>query len=278
MLSYRHAFHAGNFADVIKHVVLVEILQHLGRKAAPYAYIDTHAGAGMYDLGSAAAMKLQEHLAGVGKLFPPDWPELELYFSILESFNPTNTLQHYPGSPLIAHALLREQDRAWLFELHPADFAALRQNMSREPNIQVRNEDGFQGLLALVPPPQRRGVVLIDPSYEVKGDYARVGEVLARAWKKFSTGIYLVWYPVVRRQRVVDMENAIASHAIRNVQRFELAVAADSATRGMTAAGLIVVNPPWRLMERMRKVLPRLANTLGLDSGAGFKADVLAEE
>ena len=282
MLSYRHSFHAGNFADVIKHIVLVEILQHLCRKETPFDFIDTHAGAGLFDLGSEHAGKLQEFNDGIAKLAQPEWPELAAYFAVLNSYNsPGNSpgkLQHYPGSPMIARHFLRARDREWLFELHPADFEILQSNVAGDRRVKVAREDGFHGLLGLLPPLSRRALVLIDPAYEVKDDFLQVVKTCTRAWKKFATGIYVVWYPVVERARIDELASRFVNSGIRNIQRFELGLTADTAARGLTAAGLIVINPPWTLMERMTALLPRLVAALGRDDGAFFKADTLVEE
>ena len=278
MLSYRHAFHAGNFADLIKHVVLVEILEHLVRKATPFEYIDTHAGAGLYDLHSAAALKLREYAGGIGRLQPQDYPEMARYFEVIQAFNAADELAFYPGSPAIAGYFLRPQDRAWLFELHPRDYELLRANLAGNRRMKVQCQDGFEGLQALLPPTSRRGLVLIDPSYEVKSDYDLVVDRLLAACRKFSHGIYALWYPVVERRRIDELETRIAGSGIRNVQRFELGVAPDSAARGMTAAGMLVVNPPWKLLEKMAGLLPRLAPALAEEGGGSYKCEVLAGE
>jgi len=278
VLSYRHTFHAGNFADVIKHIVLIEILGHLTRKDTPFDYIDTHAGAGLYDLHSEHATKLREHRSGIGRLAPRDWPELADWFTILAGFNPEGELRYYPGSPLIARCFLRARDRAWLFELHPADFAALQEQTRTDRRIRVMQEDGFTGLMRLLPPVSRRALILIDPSYEIKADFNRVVETVTQAWKKFAGGIYAVWYPVVDRSRVDAMEQAFKASGILNIQRFELAIADDSVTRGLTGAGMFVINPPWPLMQNMAALLPKLVNTLRQDEGAFFKADVVVPE
>ncbi|MCB1731578.1 MAG: 23S rRNA (adenine(2030)-N(6))-methyltransferase RlmJ [Pseudomonadales bacterium] len=278
MLSYRHAFHAGNFADLIKHVVLVEILEHLVRKATPFEYIDTHAGAGLYDLHSAAALKLREYAGGIGRLQPQDYPEMARYFEVIQAFNAADELAFYPGSPAIAGYFLRPQDRAWLFELHPRDYELLRANLAGNRRMKVQCQDGFEGLQALLPPTSRRGLVLIDPSYEVKSDYDLVVDRLLAACRKFSHGIYALWYPVVERRRIDELETRIARSGIRNVQRFELGVAPDSAARGMTAAGMLVVNPPWKLLEKMAGLLPRLAPALAEEGGGSYKCEVLAGE
>lgn len=278
MLSYRHSFHAGNFADVVKHVVLVEILDHLIKKEAPFEYIDTHSGAGLYNLQSDDAQKLQEHANGIGQLNVNDFPELQRYFEVIQSLNPPNTVSVYPGSPAIAQYFLRPQDKAWLYELHPQDYELLRQNMVGSKRIKVRCENGFDGIKALLPPRSRRGLVLVDPSYEIKSDYERVIEHIVGGYKKFSTGIYAIWYPVVDRRKIDSMETNLLKDGIKNIQRFELGIAGDSAERGMTASGMIVINPPWTLFNKMSGLLPKLAQQLTQSDELYFKCDVLSTE
>ena len=278
MLSYRHSYHAGNFADVIKHIVVIEILEYLVRKEGAFAYIDTHAGAGLYNLRSAHATKLQEYSNGIAKLESAAWPELAGYFQILAKLNPSGELINYPGSPLIAMQFLRPQDRTWLYEMHPTDFEILQKNTAMDARVRIMREDGFKGLLAQVPPVSRRGLILVDPSYEIKTDYPRVTETVTQACKKFSTGIYAIWYPVVDRRRIEEMARTFIRSGIRNIQRFELGIAAESEDRGMPAAGMIVINPPWTLREKMSLLLPRLVAALGTDAGAYSKCDVLVGE
>ncbi len=278
MLSYRHSFHAGNFADVLKHVVLIEILEHLTKKDSAFDYIDTHAGAGLYNLHAEHAAKLGEYKKGIGKLSETDWPELARYFKIISEHNKLGGLTFYPGSPLIATHFLRRQDRAWLFELHPKDFYLLDKNMAANRHIRISNDDGFKSALALLPPASRRGLVFIDPPYEVKTDYAQVPETVIKAYKKFATGIYAIWYPVVDRQYIEQLEKKLVKSGIKNIQRFELGIAGDVRGSGMTATGMIVINPPWRLMEKMSLLLPRLVAALGNSNDAFFKSDILVSE
>lgn len=278
MLSYRHSFHAGNFADVLKHIVVIEILQHLGKKDKPFDYIDTHSGAGLFDLSSAHAAKLQEYRNGIGKLNPADWPELASYFSVVHEYNRSKSLTHYPGSPMIALHFLRSQDRAWLYELHPEDAMLLSQNTADDRRARVMNEDGLKRLLSLLPPISRRGFVLIDPSYEIKTDYDLVFQTVAKAYKKFATGTYAIWYPVVDRNRINRLERQFVNSGISNIQRFELAIAEDTDERGMTSSGMIVINPPWQLMTTMQALLPKLVTTLAESDGAFYKCDVLVAE
>lgn len=278
MLSYRHSFHAGNFADLIKHIVLVEILEHLIQKETPFEYIDTHAGAGLYSLNSADSQKLQEYTNGISKLELNDFPELARYFETIYSVNNSKILDYYPGSPAIAKFFLRPQDKAWLFELHPKDYELLYKNMSNNRNIRVRCENGFDGLKALVPPTSRRGLVLIDPSYEIKSEYDLVVNRTIDAYKKFSHGIYAIWYPVVDRQNIEQLERKIIKSGIRNIQRFELGIAADTTERGMTSSGMIVINPPWKLFSKMSALLPKLAQQLCEENSNLFKCEIMSAE
>lgn len=278
MLSYRHSFHAGNFADLVKHIVLVEILDHLIKKKSPFDYIDTHSGVGLYDLGAADSQKLQEYVDGIGKLDFKEFPELARYFQVIRSFNESDDINFYPGSPSIAKCFLRDQDKGWLFELHPKDHDLLHNNFSEARNIRVYQKDGFDGLKALIPPSSRRGVVLIDPSYEVKSDYDKVIDSVIKAHKKFSHGIYAIWYPVVDRQAIVKMERGLMKSGIRDIQRFELGISADSAQRGMTASGMFVINPPWTLFDKMSKLLPKIAEKVTHINRPVYKCEIIVDE
>jgi len=278
LLAYRHSFHAGNFADVLKHIVLVEILQYLKRKDAAFDYIDTHAGAGLYDLRSAHAEKLGEYRQGIGRLVSSASRHFRSYLDVVAAFNPGEELAFYPGSPAIALHLMRPQDRASLFELHPSDHALLQEQVKRDRRVLVFKQDGFAGLAGLLPPRSRRGLVLVDPSYEIKTDYARVVSSLQKAHKRFATGCYAIWYPVIDRGHCEDFVGQIRDSGIRDVQRFELAVRQDSPWSGMTAAGMIVVNPPFTLMQTMSELLPELSELLAQDQHASYRAEVLAAE
>ena len=277
MLSYRHSFHAGNHADVLKHIVLIEILEHLIKKDSTFDYIDTHAGAGLYNLQSEHASKLQEYTQGIAKLNREEFPELASYFTILSKHNSTENLNFYPGSPLIAADFLRNKDRAWLYELHPKDAELLLKNTGKNNNIRVMRDDGFKGLLSLLPPVSRRGLVLIDPSYEIKTDYGKVFTILAEAHKKFPTGTYALWYPVVDRMTIDQLERKFIRSGIKKIQRFELGIAADQFGTGMSASGMIVINPPWTLMDKMNTVLPKLVSAIG-GVGAFYKCEELVGE
>lgn len=278
MLSYRHSFHAGNFADVLKHIVLVEILEHMTKKDKPFDYIDTHSGAGLYYLKSSQATKLAEFNNGIGKLEAKKWPELARYFEIIGSANRGDALQYYPGSPLFATHFLRPKDRASLYEIHPSDFLLLKKNIGKKRQVRIQPEDGIKGLLSLLPPASRRALVLMDPSYEIKSDYELVSKTIKSAVKKFATGTYAIWYPVVDRQRINQLERSLVKSGIKDIQRFELGLSADTLGSGMTSSGMIVINPPWGLMKKMSEVLPKLVKTLGEGDDAFYKCDILVGE
>lgn len=256
----------------------VEILEHLTKKAKPFEYIDTHSGAGLYNLQSEHASKLAEYANGIGKLKEADWPELNSYFKVINSFNKSDKLNYYPGSPLIAANYLRTQDKAWLYELHPNDFNLLNNNSSTKRQIKTFNSDGFKGLLSLLPPANRRSLVLIDPSYEIKADYDLIFSEVQKAYRKFATGIYAIWYPVVDRSKIDYLEKRFINSGINDIQRFELGLSEDTDGRGMTSSGMIVINPPWGLFEKMTALLPKLSNALGENGKGVFKCDVLVGE
>lgn len=277
MLSYRHSYHAGNYADVIKHIVLIEILEHLTKKENAFDYIDTHAGAGLYNLLSERTAKLQEYMQGIGKLKPTDWPELTSYFDVIASYNKADSLDFYPGSPAISSNFLRRQDRSWLYELHPRDAELLLENSGKQKGVRVMFEDGFKGMEAILPPISRRGLVLIDPSYEIKSDYAQVFDAIDNAYKKFPTGTYALWYPVVDRKNIDILERKFIRSGIKKIQQFELGIAADQFGSGMSASGMIVINPPWMLKDKMAKVLPKLVTALGGESAFYKCVDLVGE-
>lgn len=264
MLSYRHSFHAGNYADVLKHIVQLLILEALQQKEKGFLYLDTHAGAGLYSLQSFEAEKTAEFTEGIGYLWErDDLPEIvRHYLQQVKQVNPKDKLNFYPGSPLLAANVLRPQDRAILTELHPSDYPLLRKNMQKFSNIQVKRENGFQQLKSILPPKERRGFVLIDPPYELKEDYQLVVDAIVEGYKRFATGTYAIWYPVVLRQQIKKMIHSFEATQIRKILQIELGIRPDSTQRGMTASGMIVINPPWRLESQMREILPYLSEVL----------------
>lgn len=271
MLSYRHSFHAGNFADVLKHIVLIEILEYLKKKDKPFCCIDTHAGPGTYQLNGDYALKNREFENGIGKLWQrDDLPDgVANYVNLIKGFNSSALLTRYPGSPSIAKQLLRSKDRLFLYELHSTEIKLLSNTINKDRRIKVFHADGLKHAMGLLPPNEHRGLTLIDPSYEIKSDYNLVAETLVNMYKRFATGTYALWYPVVERSRNQKLEQAIQTSGIKNVQLFELGIRADTDENGMTASGMIVVNPPWTLAVTMQQILPWLTEVLGND-GAGF--------
>ncbi|EST57466.1 hypothetical protein K151_2882 [Proteus hauseri ZMd44] len=264
MLSYRHSFHAGNHADVLKHIVQTLIIESLKEKEKPFLYLDTHAGAGRYQLTNAHATRTGEYLEGIARLWQQEEvPELILpYLEAVEELNASGELRYYPGSPLLAGKLLREQDSLVLTELHPTDFPLLRTEFSRDERVRVSREDGFGQLKSKLPPPSRRGFALIDPPYELKQDYSAVVKGVVDGHKRFATGTYAIWYPVVHRQQIKRMLKELEATGIRKILQIELAVKPDSDQLGMTASGMIVINPPWKLESQMKSILPWLHKTL----------------
>ncbi|MAY00022.1 MAG: 23S rRNA (adenine(2030)-N(6))-methyltransferase RlmJ [Oceanospirillaceae bacterium] len=283
MLSYRHAFHAGNFADVLKHLVQVEILNYLKQKDKPFAYIDTHAGAGIYSLSSEEAGKNEEFRTGISILKGKPLAGTEDYLEVVAGCKPewdksaVPAAGLYPGSPRIAQQMLRAQDSAHLFELHPQDFRRLDAMVARDRRMHAHNSDGFSGLLGLLPVAERRALVLIDPPYEVKSDYDTLVETVKKAHRKFATGVYALWYPVVDRQRIDKMEKALINSGIPRIQLFELGVGEDTEGRGMTSSGMIVINPPFTLMGNMQKLLPQLTQRLAGDNGVWRCEELVGE-
>ena len=265
MLSYRHSFHAGNHADVLKHIVLMLILENLKLKEKGFFYLDTHSGVGRYRLSSNESEKTGEYKEGIGRLWDQtDLPEdVARYVKMIKKLNyGGKELRYYAGSPLIAAELLRPQDRALLTELHPSDYPILRNNFSDDKNVRVKCDNGFQQVKATLPPKERRGLVLIDPPYELKEDYDLVVKAIEEGYKRFATGIYAIWYPVVLRQHTKRIVRGLQESGIRKILQIELAVRPDSDQRGMTASGMIVINPPWQLEAQMKKILPYLTKTL----------------
>ncbi|MCF7519627.1 23S rRNA (adenine(2030)-N(6))-methyltransferase RlmJ [Pseudoalteromonas sp. L21] len=279
MLSYRHSFHAGNPADVVKHLVLAEVLKYQTIKDKPLDYIDTHSGAGFFELAGSDAQKTQEYLEGIAKLWQhrSEHSALNEYIELIKSFNQQGDLDFYPGSPKIAEHFLRRQDKGWFFELHPRDLELLQNNMQGKRSIRVRGENGFQGLVGLLPPASRRACVLIDPPYEIKADYDTVVNTITKAYKRFATGTYMIWYPVVDRERIDRMEAGLIDSGVRNIQLFELATEADTEVHGMTASGMIVINPPWKLKQTMDAILPELVELLAQNSGF-YRSEQLVDE
>ena len=271
MLSYRHAFHAGNHADMLKHLILFLTLSYFNRKDKPYWYIDTHSGAGLYRLTDDAAQKTSEHQQGIGRLLAaPALPaELEQFRQHLRHILPAPDF--YCGSPHLAQSLLRDSDKMRLFELHPADFALLQENPRADRRTIAKQSDGYQDLISLLPPPTRRALILIDPPYEQKQDYRQVVKTLQAALRRFATGCYLLWYPCLSREESRQLPAELRKLPATHWLQAELhAHAPRSDGFGMHGSGLFIITPPWTLYDTLSATMPYLAATLGQDDGAGF--------
>ncbi|HCM46861.1 MAG TPA: 23S rRNA (adenine(2030)-N(6))-methyltransferase RlmJ [Colwellia sp.] len=283
MLSYRHAFHAGNFADVLKHSVLSLVLDYMTRKEKGFHYIDSHSGAGMYQLAEEYAQKTGEYKDGIAKIINDEnAPEsLEPYLSLIKSLNlnssSSDELEVYPGSPGIAKAFVRRQDSSHLFELHPTDIQHLEDFCQHWRKVFVKQSDGYQGVLGLIPPPSRRGVVLIDPPYELKEDYQKAVKTIVKAYEKFSTGTYILWYPVVKRELIEQMSHNLVKSSVRNVLQVEFCLENDTDEYGMTGTGLFIVNPPWQLAAQLEEILPYMKTKLGRDETSYTLNQLIAE-
>jgi 23S rRNA (adenine2030-N6)-methyltransferase len=268
MLSYRHAFHAGNGADVFKHSVLLSSLDYLGRKEAPLLVVDTHAGAGFYSLTEGYAARNREWEQGAGRLLEREAlpPLLARYAALVREALARDG--RYPGSPALIQRLLRPQDRGVCFELHPADFKLLADALKTDRRLRAAREDGLRGLKALLPPPGRRGCVFVDPSYEMPGDYAAVPERLAEALSRFSTGVYIIWYPLLRPRpgdasRWETLRETLLGLHGGNRFALEIFSPGGGSEKRMFGSGLAIYNPPFTLQEALEESLPALAEILG---------------
>jgi 23S rRNA (adenine2030-N6)-methyltransferase len=282
-MNYRHAFHAGSFADVFKHAVLGRILHYLRRKPAAFRVIDTHAGAGLYDLTGAEASRGGEWRDGIERLLAaqlaPEIVELLApYLEVVGALNERGRLKTYPGSPALARAWLRPQDRLIACELEPQAAAALGRNLQGDARIKTLAIDGWTALSAYVPPKERRGLVLVDPPFEQDGDFFHVSRGLGLAHRKWATGIYALWYPIKGRSEPEALAKRLRRLAIAKILRAELIVAPLSDPTRLNGSGLILVNPPFPLEKELLVLMPALANVLGRGGKGSFRLDWLAGE
>jgi 23S rRNA (adenine2030-N6)-methyltransferase len=266
-MNYRHAYHAGNFADVLKHAVLARILLHLREKPSAFRVIDVHGGAGVYDLAGVEAGKTGEWRDGIARLQharldAPLRALLSPYLDAVAALNPGGRLTFYPGSPKLAQALLRKQDRLIACELEPKAAAALEAALAGDPRAKAIAIDGWKALTAYVPPKERRGLVLIDPPFEQANEFGRLAQALAAAHRKWPTGAYLLWYPIKEAADVAGFVRKLARTGIAKMLRVELILASDGPDTGLRGSGLIIVNPPWTLHDELKTLLPGLAKLL----------------
>jgi len=282
-VNYRHDFHAGNFADVVKHVVLCCILQHLRGKPAAFRVVDTHAGAGLYDLASTEATRGGEWHEGIAKLLSARLSVataaiLAPYLEVVHSLNDVGRLRVYPGSPAFARTWLRPQDRLMACELEPKAAAALARNLRGDSRIKVLKIDGWTALKAYVPPQERRGLILVDPPYEAESEFARLFNELQASYRKWPTGIFVLWYPIKGRTEPDLLAKRLRRSGIAKVLRAEIQVGPLSDVSRLNGAGLIVINPPWTLERDLSNALPELAAILVRQGKPGFRLGWLSAE
>ncbi len=282
-MNYRHIYHAGNFADVLKHAVLALIIAHLKLKPQPFRVIDTHAGLGLYNLGSPEAQKTGEWRDGIGRILAADPPPavadiLAPYLDVVRAENDSGPITRYPGSPLLARRLMRRGDRLVANEPHPEDGARLAALFAKDPAVKVLSIDGWAALKALLPPKERRGVVLIDPPFEEPGEFGRIVDGLAAAHRRFATGTYLVWYPVKDQRAVRALLRDAAALGLPKLLSAELYLRAPHIEGAFTGTGLLVLNPPYTLYEKLGTLLPFLVETLARDKGAESRLTWLTGE
>jgi 23S rRNA (adenine2030-N6)-methyltransferase len=282
-MNYRHAYHAGNFADVVKHATLALLIERLKAKDAPFCVIDTHAGVGRYDLSSAEAQKTGEFRDGVLRLIESDPKalpaELAPYLSVVRALNRGSTgLRWYPGSPRLALDLLRPHDRLVLLELHPEDARKLGSLFAGDARVSVHNADGYTGLKAFLPPKPRRGLVLVDPPFEHKDEFTRLARGVRHAHRRWATGQFLLWYPIKARPAVAAFHEELTASGIVRILIAELLLRPATDPERLNGCGLVLVNPPWRMDATLLALLPKLAELFGAARGAGARVEWLVPE
>ena len=283
-MNYRHAFHAGNYADVVKHVVLAMLIEHLKAKPAPFMYLDTHAGRGRYDLSHAQPQRSGEYLGGIGRLLKAQAAnlpaEVAAYVDLVRrSAGPERSpITAYPGSPLIVELLRRPTDRLVLVENHPVEAAALRESIGRARRVTVLEQDGYAALKGQLPPAERRGLVLIDPPYEVEAEFDAVIRALISGHERWPTGMYCVWYPQSERAGSLRFHRELRESGIRRILDAQLSVLPSDSAVGMQGCGLAIVNPPWQLDLALAQLLPQLHALLAPDGAGGTRVEWLVPE
>jgi 23S rRNA (adenine2030-N6)-methyltransferase len=282
-VNYRHIYHAGNFADVVKHIVLARCIEYLKRKPGAFRVIDTHAGIGLYDLSSAEAQKTGEWRGGIGRVLGSDLPGeagalLAPYLGAVRAANPEGGLNAYPGSPIIARHLLRAQDRLTAIELHPADAAILKKQFSGDYQTRTIELDGWLALGGHLPPKEKRGLVIVDPPFEKEGEFGRLVEGLAKAHRRWAGGTYLLWYPIKNRRAVDAFRQKLRNAGIPKILDLEIAIREAGKEERFDATGMVVVNPPYPLESELKQIFPILKKLLGETAGASFRIEWLASE
>lgn len=278
MLSYRHGFHAGNHADVLKHWLCVAVAEYMGQKGKPYWYVDTHSGAGMYQLNSELSQKTAEFKTGIQALWNADVPEsMSSYMDLIKQAN-QGSLKLYPGSPWFVTQCFNEKDKARLFELHPQDYKILAKNFQKGRAVKVEQTDGYQGLKSILPPPTKRAMVVIDPPYEQASEYKQVEASLKESLKRFAEGVYMVWYPLINRKNKQGSSEAMVERlkqlGAKSHLDVRLWVRGEDEEGGMYGSGLFIINPPWTLAKQLNETLPFLVETMAETDKADFSVNV----
>jgi 23S rRNA (adenine2030-N6)-methyltransferase len=280
VLAYRHLFHAGNFADVFKHALLVQLTISLGRKDKPFLYLDSHAGIGRYDLNHAWARKNAEYRNGIARIFGrTDCPDaVRPYLEAVQEENPDGQLRFYPGSPVLVRRLLRSTDRMALAELNRTDCARLQKEFAGDRQVQVRNMDGYQALKAFLPPQERRALTLVDSSFDRANEFRRIADALAVAQERFATGVYAIWYPLMDATAARAFERRIADSGLRKLLKLELSVRPGTWNDGMRGCAMLVVNPPYGFDKTASPLLHWLWKALSIDGGGRYQVKWLVGE
>lgn len=280
MLAYRHLFHAGGFTDVFKHALLVRLMLHLNKKDKPYFYLDTHAGIGLYDLHHDWAQKNKEFEGGIAKVLDAQRPPEELapYLQSVRAENTFRSLRYYPGSPALARRFLRKGDRMVLSELGREDCRALAHHFDGDRQVHVHNMDAYQALKAFLPPPERRGLVLIDSSFDRAQEFKRLAEALAEGHRRWDTGIFALWYPLMAWQDIESFERRVVATGIRKVLCLELSLFPEHWAESLRGCAMLVVNPPWGLEGEAKKILPWVHATLARKGQGGWDVRWLVAE
>ncbi len=269
-MNYSHSYHAGNFADVFKHAILVSLIEMLQRKENGFCYIDTHAGAGLYDLCSEAAKKTKESAAGIDLLWNGSREQvagrrvesLQTYLACVKKANPQPALRYYPGSPYIAQCLMRPQDRMVLSELHPDVYQTIKQRFAHDNKVSTHRLDGYQSLKAFLPPKERRGLILIDPPYEQSNEFNQLVITIPLALKRFATGVYAVWYPIKDRPPIERFYQTLKQNIQQPILVAEFCIYPETSAQHLNGCGMLIINPPWQLDDQIKSYLPKLWSIL----------------
>lgn len=276
-MNYRHLFHAGNFSDVFKHVILIALLQALSRKETPFCVLDTHAGSGLYPLSLLAEQKNKEYLWGVDRLMTAtrtDWPlPIQKYVEIVSSHHYPH---YYPGSPLITAACLRPQDRAIAMELHPEEYQNLKQLFRNTSQVEVHHGDGYQGIKAFLPPKEKRGLILMDPAFERASDWEKMRDSLVLGLQRFAQGVFAIWYPIKDQDMVTQFKAEIRNLNLEKVLISELWVDPKNTRQKLIGCGMVMVNPPWQIDDILAQCLPVLWESLSVQGAGGYENEWLA--